>query len=384
MKTTTGAADPFDRVLRATKRGRRHPITDPTRWPGVLFASVEPMVRALREQLVREARFGPPVPEILAGVVDDSSFNARALTYDGHRVVAVNYGSLILIHALANRLFSQPEFFPWVGDVSKEDAARRFNPLSNNAMKYMRAVIKQPGSIHPHDDDRRRAADLLTRLGGEFLVAHEVAHICGGHLGWMRQQLGRLDASEAMRTLKSPSRALSRQALEMDADSFAMNHVLDLTLFLAARPAEPASGRRVIRNPEDALRTALLCGMVMMGSFYFPRRVVGKWPLLSHPPTGVRLGLNILAADTSLRRRGLTDLRAATTGNQAWVAQLANLALVSIWKRIGHTNRQDELKASFGPPGQRHVGKILEEWGRIGGEVRRYGSGFTPAPTPRA
>jgi hypothetical protein len=275
------------------------------------------------------------------------------------------------MHALAHRLLSQPEFFPWAGDSTKENSSRQFAPLSNNALTYMRAYLKDRGSIRPIDRNRGRSAELLLMAATEFLIAHEVAHIVCGHFGWWFKNFGSADnrLSEAM--VRAEEGALSRQALEMDADDFAMNLILAKTLaFASRREGYPTDDQRMVRTVEDGLQMALLCGMVMTGSFFSPCPAADEWPRLTHPPTGVRLGANVLAADRSLRIAGHNQLRSATTDNREWIARFVNMALRSIWKRIGHENRDDELRTSFGPVGQQYLAQLLLEWGRIGPEVR--------------
>lgn len=366
----------FERALKQTGYGRPYAITKPSTWPESLFVTVEEQVKGIQDRIAREAEPGALIPDMVAGVADESRFNARAFRFDGRFVVVVNYGALILMHALAHRLFSQPEFLPWVGDPTKEDAARTFAPLSNNALLYMQAVPKG-AQIHPRDPRRGRAAELLTRLGVSFLVAHEVGHVIGGHIGWARHRPGTLAGSEDVSVLPEPNLALSSQALETDADGFAMRYVLEAALFLATRPvgAGDSSRARVLRTPEDAVQVSLLCGMVMIGAFFPPRPREGEWLSLSHPPAGVRLGLNIVSADRALRSMGHGELAEKTTSTRDWAGRVANLALVSIWKRIGHADRQDELKLALGPAGQRHVKAVLEEWLRIAPEVRKFAYG---------
>jgi hypothetical protein len=366
------ATDLFDEAIRSRGIAERCAF-DPGKWPGRLYAGVEALCKGIRDEIVRKVRTDRVVPEIFVGVVDDATFNACAFLHDGRYFIAVNYGALILMHALAHRIFSQPEFFPWAGDSTKENASRQFAPLSNNALTYMRAFLKDRGSIRPIDRNRGRCAELLLAIATEFLIGHEVAHIVCGHLGWWLKNYGSGESRLSEALAPAEKGALSLQALEMDADSFAMNLILLKTLaFASRREGYPNDDQRMVRTLEDGLQVALLCGMVMTGSFFFPCPTVDEWPRLDHPPTGVRLGANVLAADRSLRVAGYNELRAATSEKRDWIAQFVNLALRSIWKRIGHDDRDDELRTSFGPVGQRYLAKLLLEWGRIGPEVRAY------------
>jgi hypothetical protein len=114
------AADRFDEDLRTLNLGSRYsgPKSGSIEW---VFGLVEPLAREIRDQVVSEAGASRQVPEILAGIKDDSAFNAIAVpSPNGGYIIAVSYGTLILVHDIVHRLFCLPEFFPWVGDPSKE------------------------------------------------------------------------------------------------------------------------------------------------------------------------------------------------------------------------------------------------------------------------
>jgi len=365
--------DRFDEAVHAMGLGRRYRV-NASEWPNSLVAQVESLARFIRDELAQEVPAGVAVPDILVGVVDDPSFNAHAFLHDGHPVVGINYGALILVHALSQRLFSQRDFCRWVGDARKEEAAREFTPLCDDARTYMRAVIKDRTGTRPVDQDRRKAAELLAGLATHFLVAHEMGHILCGHLGWLNQH-GCFEAAEATALLDDSSRALSSQALEWDADAFAMHNVLGLTLALAdgAEASDPTlPGPKIVRTPEEALQIAMLCGMVMLGVFLPPAPAVDEWSLLSHPPAGVRVGLHMLAAHQSLLVGGRTTVISTTTDRPGWAVGFSQMIFRNIWRALGQADRDDELRSSFGPSGQDHLKKIMEQWAQIYPEVRRY------------
>src|ERR1700689_4752301 len=102
MSPTT---DKFDEGLRTLNRGSRYRVAASAPF-GSLFATVEPVAREMRDQLVNEVGASKRVPEIFSGVNDVSSFNAFAASLPGgHYIIAVNYGALILVHDLVHRLF---------------------------------------------------------------------------------------------------------------------------------------------------------------------------------------------------------------------------------------------------------------------------------------
>jgi hypothetical protein len=139
--STIARIDEFDEGLRALNLGSRYRV-DASGAFGPLFATVEPAAREMRDQLIKEVGASKRIPEIFSGVNDDSAFNAVAAPLPGGRyIIAVNYGALILVHDIVHRLFCLPEFFPWVGDPSKEDRARQFHVTSDDAQTHMRTYL---------------------------------------------------------------------------------------------------------------------------------------------------------------------------------------------------------------------------------------------------
>jgi hypothetical protein len=274
---------------------------------------------------------------------------------------------LILVHDLVHRLFCLPEFFPWVGDPSKEDRTRQFHATSDDAQTYMRTFVSDPRSAVPRDSQRKQAAVFLIPLAVMFLVAHEFRHIIGGHLDWLKARSGQMGISEVLGIQGDPSAGLFLQALEMDADGFAMYYTLMRALEMAERPQEnlPTSIQGIITTPLQALEAVLACALVMIGTFFRPPGLPETWRSYSHPPSGIRHGMNIWGADRALRQLGREDLRSATLADREWVSQFGSFTLRHLVQRLGNTDRQDELRLEFGPRGQQHLLEVLNAWGSI-------------------
>lgn len=299
-------ADRFDEGLRILNLGSRYRAAASDAFKS-LFATVEPVAGEMRDQLVNEVGASKCIPEIFSGVNDDSAFNAFAAPLPGGQyIIAVNYGALILVHDLVHRLFCLPEFFPWVGDPSREDRTRRFHPTSDDAQNYMRTFISDPRSAIPKDPLRRQAAVFLIPLAVMFLVAHEFRHIVGGHLGWLKTQCGQTSISEVLGMQRDPSAGLFRQALEMDADGFAIYYTLMRALRMAEGPPEKLSTalQGIIATPLQALHAVLACALVMIGTLFRPPGPPEEWRSYSHPPSGIRHGMNIWGAERALRQLG--------------------------------------------------------------------------------
>jgi hypothetical protein len=324
--------DKFDEVLRSAGVGRRY--EGDIAWLNELATTVPVCVDGVLEKLRKEAQddetYVRDIPDVLSGVSDDKTFNAMAFEHCGQYVIAVNYGVLILVHDLVNRLLCLPEIFPWIGNPSLEDARREFHPTNSDAMEYMRAFIAEPKRVIPKDPVRRDAAKLLFVAAIEFIVSHELWHILGGHVRWDASCMGERSLAEVGNNRRLPN-GIAYQALEMDADAFAVWVSLLRSLALAAAPHDVGNFSRVITNQVQAVETTIICALVMVGAFLGGKSTPAEWAELSCPPAGVRHGMNIAAADRALRRLGEHEVRARTTGNMAWVTGFSKLVLQHIW-----------------------------------------------------
>jgi hypothetical protein len=229
------------------------------------------------------------------------------------------------------------------------------------------ARISDPRSAIPRDPQRKQAAAFLIPLAVIFLVAHEFRHIIGGHLDWLKARSGQMGISEVLGIQRDPSAGLFLQALEMDADGYAMYYTLIRALEMAERRQEnlPTCLQGIITTPLQALEAVLACALVMIGTFFRPPGPPEEWRSYSHPPSGIRHGMNIWGADRALRQLGREDLRSATIANREWLSQFGSFTLRHLVQRLGNTDRQDELRLEFGPRGQQHLLEVLNAWGSI-------------------
>ena len=170
--------DDFDRALQGANIGRRYQsdhswLTDVTL---AIPVCVEGILEPLRDERRARGADSKTIPEVLSGVNDSPAFNAFAFEYQGQYALAINYGALVLVQDLVNRLFSIPELFPWVGNPTMEDPNRSFHPTSGDAMEYMRRFIAEPRQVVPRDPIRRDAAKMM------FVAALEFVYLNGSNV----------------------------------------------------------------------------------------------------------------------------------------------------------------------------------------------------------
>jgi hypothetical protein len=145
--------------------------------------------------------------------------------------------------------------------------------------------------------DRARSA-LISQIATTFIVMHEIGHLVNGHLASGAYANGAISetAAEADANL-----ALTRRALEYDADAFAVQHTLGIARGLVGRPTILG----------DETTPAQLIQLVMAGiataQLFFEAFDPGSDPPLTqrtHPPAWVRL-YNAMAMFDAIHARDM-------------------------------------------------------------------------------
>ena len=193
-------------------------------------------------------------------------------------------------------------------------------------MNYMRTFVAEPRKVVPEDPIRRDAAKLLLVAAVEFIVSHELWHILGGHLRWHVSRTAEPTLAE-VRKSDYLDNGLTSQAMEMDADGFAIWFSLQRTLALAAAEHNGGSLSQVVNTPMQAILVTFICSVILVGTFLGEAPASSDWAALTHPPAGVRHGMFMTAVDRSLRHLGMNELIQKTTGNKAWLVAFANSIL---------------------------------------------------------
>lgn len=168
---------------------------------------------------------GAPM-QLEIGMVEDLSFNAWASTKDGVDVIAINGGVYPTLVGVFRALSHVRTFFPHVGDVNVVEEPGPSPFLASDAAQ--RALLAD-FPAHP-DPEREELARRLASLAMVAIVEHEFAHICNGHVDWVREQSGERHIVEMASGSRSNIDPLDRQTLEWDADCAAVQDVLQAAL----------------------------------------------------------------------------------------------------------------------------------------------------------
>lgn len=167
----------------------------------------------------------------MAFVDDTKTINAFARKGDYADYVIVTVPLVEKIFGTMYGMMCVPTFLPKIGlsvqeELPVEDLSSGFPIMPLAADQSARPLTR---FYSPADHDRRVLAHMLASAALDFLLAHEIGHIVGGHLD-MLEQRSLAPAINEFGHVENAERIPKRYVLECDADTFAahMESFIDL------------------------------------------------------------------------------------------------------------------------------------------------------------
>jgi hypothetical protein len=134
---------------------------------------------------------------------------ALGKTQDTTNVIAVNFGTLLVLMSVFTRLLASPRVYPEVGNIELEILQPPFLLERNETGLF----VKEHST--PRCPVRRVFASMLSSQALLFLLFHEFSHLVNGHLS-------AVDIRKEVQLRRSNSRNIIDHTLEMDADAGAV------------------------------------------------------------------------------------------------------------------------------------------------------------------
>jgi hypothetical protein len=324
---------------------------------------------------IRSLEFVKDFGEIHFDLVDNSALNAVASLREGIGIIAVTTGAILFPRDFFSRLLSHPGVLPQIGNPCLETVRPcHSEPIIRDFAKVIVDRVSAGREMLPdlpNDSVRRHFADFVTQIVYNVLITHEIAHIVNGHLGYLHESYGLSDILE-MGTHLSPAifNPLTRQVLEMDADSIAVANSLNVVA-IAETPKEFGTGfDTLISAPEHA---AYAWQFAVTALFYLLglSSDLTNAPRAFYPPTGMRYTLCLANAHGLLKRRNPN------------LAEKFKPVLASVtkdfWQGVGRigdsTSREDLLSYGsdlVGEGARGHVKTLNSHWDRIRPDLLRF------------
>ena len=158
--------------------------------------------------------------DIYFELVATDEFKAFAFEEGDDEYVAVSFGVPLLFYEVFCFLFANPEILAFVGNAQAEVFSDlHLERLSLSFPNWYRGGLC---GITPKDNARRIFARHLAEVALWFILFHEIGHLRQGHVKLLRAMH---ENQTAYRELED-YQFLTRQTLEMDADSYAIYQIM--------------------------------------------------------------------------------------------------------------------------------------------------------------
>jgi hypothetical protein len=227
------------------------------------------------------------LPPIHFDFVNGAGVNAFATRFNGEYCIAINSGVILVLSLLYGHAFADRKFLPHVGDLDQEAPnPPRLSFLVADALEMIQAGALP---VLPLGEVRMGYFRHFVETAFDFLVSHEFAHIANGHVDYLAANQGLPCLAEFGGDGVSDSVKLTRQTLEMDADSSAVGDGVGTVLRKISNIASiPAPWDQFYRDPSEALLNwyiAIFSLFRLFGDSHFTSDALKKsW----YPPVRMR------------------------------------------------------------------------------------------------
>lgn len=282
----------LDRAIRQTRQGGIYemPEDTPQHVRDRLNWTIQ-RINALCDYCTLEINLGPS--SLTAwNLIADSRLGAIAIVDSEAELnfIGINVGSVFVLFDSFARLLCNPQAFPTIGNAQDENIERAIQPLK----KFNDSFYLAP--VEPIDPVRREFSYWLALIALEFLFLHEHTHIRHGHVEWYKKKTG-LPFSDALNFGLDRSGTLQNQALEMDADSAALDWLLKRSIDIGRKFANSDtpidSPRRIVyaqicADPSSLLSYIAYAVYMMYRIMYTPEFKPDQLCSGSHPQPPLR------------------------------------------------------------------------------------------------
>jgi hypothetical protein len=300
---------------------------------------------------------------IRVALLHEPALNARAVrSSEGGYLIEVNLGATFLAEDTFFRLLSNRRVWPDVGEFSLEGEEPTLTDYCANAQDLFSfgTVGDAYSRPAPRCEIRCTYAAWLNALCWDYLVLHELGHVLHGHFSYMVKGAAAFTFEEPSVQERPLSQRpdLTRQALELDADTFALEWVLNTRI-------RGAPNERLGRPPDaprafvalDVVRAIYTMQALFCGSQDEQNHRIGG----THPPPRVRQSLLLSAIINWIP---IDNNQLAVTALMHEVAAMeAHYGILT--GRARATDSMQRLR-------DRHALDVMARWRDVFGELKEF------------
>jgi len=189
-----------------------------------------PIFKDIAKKMIDSQRqFMPRMPEVYFDFIINPDVNAIAFKAEDRYFIGVFAGATYLLDVVFSRMLADRRILPGVGDILLESEEQQ--SLSGLTLNAEEAHVGGIRPVLPRCPMRQWYKDRLFLWAFRFIVAHELAHIYDGHVDYITQLDNVPFLLELGWTGRSETDFLTRQSLEVIADSQASGVLMDNARF---------------------------------------------------------------------------------------------------------------------------------------------------------
>lgn len=310
------------------------------------------------------------------GFAEHRAFNAFA-----HRtsidIICLYTTPLRVLWSFFNAMMDNRHVFPWIDDVDTLGGAA---PPPKGDLFFLREAPVLDAAGNAFNPIRPRLARALFDVAADFILMHELGHLRNGHVALLQQRAGERPFRELPYEEADKLEIPEAQALEFDADGFAIQKVFERVY--AENPfAEFAEGLlKDHRLPEDGAHTAswyfAWFAVYSVFRLFDEAMEISEIPLRMQPPAALRQACLLPAVAAMTGRRGWSGLSL-----QQWVDLSTDAGLEAERTLTGLRRMKPNphaYLAAWNGAAFEQIGIYLETWEKLAPQLAPLKRGAAP------
>lgn len=276
-----------------------------------------------------------------------------------------------------NAMMDNRQIFPWIDDV---DVLGGTAPPPKGDLFFLREPPKNENG-ESFTPVRPRLARALFDVAADFLLMHELGHLRNGHVALLQQRAGLRPFRELPYDEADKLEIPEAQALEFDADGFAIQKVFE-RVYETNPFAEFSKGLlKDHRLPEDGTHTAswyfTWFAIYSVFRLFDEAMEISEIPLRMQPPAALRQACLLPAVAALTGRKGWSNLNLQQWVDLATDAGLEAERTITGLRRI-KPNPHAYLAAWNGAAFEQ-IGVYLETWEKLAPQLAPLKRGIVSA-----
>jgi hypothetical protein len=328
------------------------------------------------EGFIKEANLSPetliPKP-VHIDCINNSSINAIAFIVRNDDFIGIYEGAHHTISALFLYLLSYPGLFVGIGNIGPSDNEQVPEFRLSRLPRSFKDFFGENGikRVFPKDPKRFQYALFLANLAIQFLIRHEYAHLRHGHVDFLKEFAATPYMVENDSIPIQGLSATDRQALEMDADSYAI--VTSLTYALRCvkfrEKIEPAY-RGYYNTVELALHDLFFAAYCTFRLFS-DSNDFSKLTTMTHPPAMQRLYMTVVTIDEFLRKLNETEILEKFKDILINAISYAEY-VINCCTGLETDYRLYQIDEIIADPAKEHFNQIMKSWKKLRPELMKH------------